>query len=723
MKKIFSVRGMTCAVCAGHVEKSLLSVSGVQSAVVNLASNTAKVEYDEMMTNETTLKEAVSKAGYRLCEYSAGDDSSGEEKGLLKRFWISLVFLIFLIYLSMGHMLNLPLPEFIHKTPLVGALLQLCLTLPIIIINFSYFKNGFAALKGLHPNMFSLIAIGSSAAFLYSLWVMVKMIFFPASDPGHLYFESSATILTLITLGKYLESKSKSKTEGAIKKLISLTPKRALVLRDGKETDIAAEDLAVGDTVIVKSGESIPADGIITEGNASIDESAITGESMPAEKAAGDFVCAATVNLSGYFKFRVEKTGEDMTITQIVRLVEEASATKAPIGRMADKVSAVFVPAVSAIALIAAIIWYICTGDFEFALSILISVLVISCPCALGLATPVAIIAGTGKAAEKGILIKSAAALEAVHKVDTLVLDKTGTVTEGKPQVVFTDADKDCLAIAAGLEGMSEHPLAKAVTKYSENLKVTPAKIESFTAIDGRGISGIYDKKTCLMGNLKMMAENNIELPQLDFDGETVLCLAVGGVYMCHFKIADSVKKSSYAAMERFKKLGLDVVMLTGDNKKAAEKIRSELDIKKAVAEVLPADKEKYVRGLQEEKHFVAMVGDGINDSPALARADVGIAIGAGTDIAMESADVVLVKSNLCDIASLIELSRKVIRTIKQNLFWAFFYNAICIPVAAGALYPIFGIMLSPSLAAAAMSLSSVCVVTNSLRIRFSKAM
>lgn len=747
--KKFDVIGMTCSACSAHVEKSVKKVPGVEEIQVNLLSNSMSVEYDESMTNPQAIIQAVQDGGYDARERQkekksqqapAQDTAQQELRNMKKRFIVSLIFLIPLFYLSMGHMMGAPVPGFFLGTEnaLAFAFTQLLLCIPIVGINIKYFKVGFRSLWKRSPNMDSLIAIGSAAALLYGIFAIYQI----GWGLGHgdvervhhysmdLYFESAGMILTLITLGKYLEARAKGRTSDAITKLIHLAPKTALVIRDGREQEIPVEDVLVGDTVVVKPGQSIPVDGVIVEGTTSVDESALTGESIPVEKQPGDRVTGAGINKSGYIKFRATQVGDDTALSQIIRLVEEASSSKAPIAKLADRVSGVFVPIVISIAVIASIVWLLLGYSAEFALSIGISVLVISCPCALGLATPTAIMVGTGKGAENGILIKSAEALEVAHTVDTVVLDKTGTITEGKPRVadILTREDQDgFLQVAASLEKASEHPLADAIVEAAEHLDLSP--VEQFQSIAGQGITGMIQGEIYLAGNIKMMNAHQVpfesygqQAEKLSQEGKTPLFFAKqeeeGFRLLGMVAVADVIKPTSRQAVQELRHMGIEVVMLTGDNRNTAAAIQKQVGISSVVAEVLPQDKEKEVRTLQEQGKRVAMVGDGINDAPALTRADVGIAIGAGTDIAIESADIVLMKSDLLDAVGAIQLSRKVIRNIRENLFWALFYNSIGIPLAAGVFFGALSWTLNPMFAAAAMSLSSVCVVSNALRLK-----
>ncbi len=741
MTEKFNVTGMTCSACSAHVEKSVKKLNGVKSVNVNLLQNNMHVDFDETAVSVDDIINAVVSGGYGASvagkKQEKKDNKIDNEISNMKfRLIVSLVCLVPLMYISMGHMWGWPFLSVFHgaENGITFALTQMLLTLPIMYVNRKYYITGFKTLFHGAPNMDSLIAIGSGAAFAYGIIAIYCIGYglghgdkeFAHSYMINLYFESAAMILALITLGKFLESRAKGKTSQAIEKLIDLSPKTAVVIRDGKEVTVGVDDVQIGEIVVVKAGQSVPLDGVIVEGNGAIDESAITGESIAVEKNIGDKVIGATINKSGYFKFKVEKIGEDTALSQIIHLVEEASASKAPIAKLADKVSGIFVPVVISIAVITIIVWLLLGKGVSFALSMGISVLVISCPCALGLATPTAIMVGTGKGAQYGILTKSAESLETAHQVDTVVLDKTGTITEGKPSV--TDiapvgiSDKELLQIAASIEYLSEHPLAKAIVEKADGLKFSD--VADFEQIVGQGVKGNVDGKKVLAGNYKMMRENNIEVSEDEIfanDGKTSLYFAVDNKFVGIIAVADTIKATSRQAIEDMRNMGLDVIMLTGDNAVTANAIKNKLSLSSAVAEVLPSDKEDEVRKLQQNGHKVAMVGDGINDAPALTRADVGIAIGAGTDIAIESADIVLMKSDLQDVVTSIELSHSVIKNIKENLFWAFFYNALGIPVAAGVLYGIAGLKLNPMIAALAMSFSSVFVVSNALRLRFFK--
>ena len=741
MTEKFNVTGMTCSACSAHVEKSVKKLDGVKSVNVNLLQNNMHVDFDETAVSVDDIINAVVSGGYGASvagkKQEKTDNKIDNEISNMKfRLIVSLVCLVPLMYISMGHMWGWPFLSVFHgaENGITFALTQMLLTLPIMYVNRKYYITGFKTLFHGAPNMDSLIAIGSGAAFVYGIIAIYCIGYglghgdreFAHSYMMNLYFESAAMILALITLGKFLESRAKGKTSQAIEKLIDLSPKTAVVIRDGKEVTVGVDDVQIGEIVVVKAGQSVPLDGVIVEGNGAIDESAITGESIAVEKNVGDKVIGATINKSGYFKFKVEKVGEDTALSQIIHLVEEASASKAPIAKLADKVSGIFVPVVISIAVITIIVWLLLSKGVSFALSMGISVLVISCPCALGLATPTAIMVGTGKGAQYGILTKSAESLETAHQVDTVVLDKTGTITEGKPSV--TDiapvgiSDKELLQIAASIEYLSEHPLAKAIVEKADGLEFSD--VADFEQIVGQGVKGNVDGKKVLAGNYKMMRENNIEVSEDEIfanDGKTSLYFAVDNKFVGIIAVADTIKETSRQAIEDMRNMGLDVIMLTGDNAVTVNAIKNKLPLSSAVAEVLPSDKEEEVRKLQQSGHKVAMVGDGINDAPALTRADVGIAIGAGTDIAIESADIVLMKSDLQDVVTSIELSHSVIKNIKENLFWAFFYNALGIPIAAGVLYGIAGLKLNPMIAALAMSFSSVFVVSNALRLRFFK--
>lgn len=773
MKERFDVTGMTCSACSSHVEKSVGKLTGVENVSVNLLTNSMQVEFDENKLDTAGIIKAVEDAGYGAAvkdehaksgAKTSGQSGSQENNGLSaveqnvknmkKRLIVSLIFWIPLMYVSMGHMiyqwLNIPMPpftmNFLHGNgnAITYAFTQFLLLLPILIANQKYFKNGFKTLWHRSPNMDSLIAIGAGAAILYGIFAIYRI----GYAMGHgdmmvvhqyahdLYFESAGTILTLITIGKYLETKSKGKTSEAITKLLNLAPKTVTAVRDGVEQVVDAADVEKGEIFLVKPGESVAVDGIVLEGKSSFDESAITGESIPVPKQEGDTIVSASINKSGLIRAKATKVGEDTTIAQIIRLVEEASSSKAPIAKMADKIAGVFVPTVITIALITGVIWLISGATFEFAMSTAIAVLVISCPCALGLATPVAIMVGTGKGAENGILIKSGDALETAHQIDTVVLDKTGTITQGKP--VVTDiicaagksADKtQLLQIAGSLEKGSEHPLAEAIVNYCVTNNISLEKVTDFNALFGKGIEGTVSGTHYYAGNEKMMEEKGISLSaeqknqirELAKQGRTPLLFADENQFLGIVAVADVVKPTSKEAVQKFRDYGIHVIMLTGDNEVTAQAIKEQVGIDEVIAGVLPTQKEEKISALKQAGHKVAMIGDGVNDAPALASADVGIAIGAGTDVAIESADIVLMKNDLLDAVGAVKLSKAVIRNIKENLFWAFFYNSIGIPLAAGVLYPLFQIKLNPMFGAAAMSLSSVCVVSNALRLRWVK--
>lgn len=737
MTEQFAVTGMTCAACSAHVEKAVSRLSGVQSAPVNLMLGSMTVTYDEKAVTEGDIIAAVKAAGYGASPASQTDQGQlrrDQDAALRRRkkhlIW-SVVFLVPLFYLSMGHMMGLPLPQVLHMHPLLLACLQLALVIPILILNRNYFTVGFSRLVKLSPNMDSLVAVGAAAGLVYSLIEMGLLAAGQVSGMPDLYFESAGMILTLVTVGKYLEERSRGKTTGAISALLALAPESAVVRRQGQELTIPTEEIVAGDTVIVRQGGRIPVDGVITDGHAAVDESAITGESLPVEKVPGDAVTSATVTSSGYLELRATRVGGDTTLSQIIRLMEEAASSKAPISRLADRISGIFVPAVMAISLTAALLWaFVGSMDVRFCLSIAIAVLVISCPCALGLATPVAIMVGTGQAAQQGILIKSAESLELLHKVQTVVLDKTGTVTMGQPRV--TDilcapgvTEEELLCVAASAEKPSEHPLAHAIVEESQARHIPLCPVSGFRSVPGGGIQATLSGEAVLAGNAGYLAQNGVSLAAMEADahrlaedGKTPLFFAESGRLLGCVAVADVVKPDSAKAIAALRRMGRRVVLLTGDNQRTANAIARQIGVDQVIAQVLPQDKAKCVAQLQQQGQRVAMVGDGVNDAPALAQADVGLAIGAGTDIAIESADVVLMKSSLLDIPAAMDLSRAVLRNIKQNLFWAFFYNSIGIPVAAGVLYPALHLTLNPMLAAAAMSLSSVCVVSNALRLR-----
>lgn len=761
MKKAsFDVMGMSCSACSTRVEKAVGKVVGSENVSVNLLTNSMQLKYDEAQTNPAAIIAAVEKAGYGAAlqggddagtvaaEKPRGNIAKKQMKEMRHRLICSIVFLLPTMFISMHGMffraIGSPVPAGIAgildgpENAVAFAFSQFLLILPIMYLNRKYYVNGFRTFFQGAPNMDSLVGMGSMASALFGAFALFRI----GYGLGHgdmslvmeystnLYFESAGMIVTLITVGKYLEACAKGETSQALESLKKLAPRSAHVIRGGEEVTVPIEQLTVGDLIRVRPGERIPADGVITEGAASIDASAITGESIPVEKGRDADVTSATIVQNGNITFRATRVGKDSTISQIIRLVNEASASKAPIARMADKIAGVFVPVVISIAVIVGVIWLLAGASLEFAFSIAIAILVISCPCALGLATPVAIMVGTGKGAENGILIKSGESLEMAHDVDTVVMDKTGTITEGRPRVTeiraFGMDEDELLAFAAGLEAGSEHPLAEAIMVYGKEKNVTPKPFDNFRAIFGRGVTAELGEKKYFAGNLRLMEENNIptadveaELGRLADEGKTPLLFAESDHILGIIAVADRPKATSAAAIRSFEKLGITVVMLTGDNARTAEAVRKELGISRAIAGVLPEDKEKHIAALQKEGHKVAMIGDGVNDAPALVRADLGIAIGAGTDVAIESADAVLMRNDLMDAVNAIRLSKSVIKNIKENLFWAFFYNVICIPLAAGAFYPAFGIKLSPMIGAAAMSMSSFCVVMNALRLNF----
>ena len=748
MKQKFDVTGMTCSACSAHVEKSVCKLAGIQQVNVNLLQNSMVVEYDPEALQPEDIIHAVESGGYgaalqgtaKTAAAEAPRNVAAEEMATMKKRLISsFCFLIPLFYVSMGHMMGAPLPAILlgEENSMIFALTQLLLATPVLIINKKFFLVGFKALWNRAPNMDSLVALGSAASYLYSLFAIFAMAYHMGHGNLHaahsyameLYLEGAAMILTLITVGKYMETRSKGKTSEAIGKLMDLAPKMATVLRDGKELEIPVEQVTVGEILLVRPGQSIPVDGRLIEGFSAVDESAITGESIPVDKQAGDTVIGATINRSGFFKMEATRIGKDTTLSQIITLVEEAGASKAPIAKLADQVSGIFVPVVITIAILATLVWMFVGQPFSFALSIGIAVLVISCPCALGLATPTAIMVGTGKGAEYGILVKSAESLEIAHKIDTVVLDKTGTLTAGHP--IVTDVlpasgvlRNPFLRAAASIEALSEHPLAEAIVQYAKEKEISRKEAKNLIATAGQGIAADVDGKQILGGNRKMMQEHGIPLGDLEEkalrlaeEGKTPLFFAENGKLLGILALADPLKPTSKAAVDAFHTMGIDVIMLTGDNQRTANAIAAELGIH-AIAEVLPQDKEREVRRLQESGKKVAMIGDGINDAPALTRADVGIAIGAGTDVAMESADIILMKSDLQDAVTAVQLSHATIRNIKQNLFWAFFYNTCGIPLAAGVFYAALGWKLNPMFAAAAMSFSSAFVVGNALRLK-----
>lgn len=741
------IGGMTCASCSKAVERVVKKLDGVENASVNIATEKASITYDPSKVRLSQIKAAITKAGYEPIDEAKNNEEVDQDKlrkekemnTLFKKFIVAIVFAIPLFYIAMGPMVFSPLgpwpvPEIINPmtNTLNYALVQLVLVIPIMIAGYKFYINGFKSLIHLSPNMDSLVAIGTSAAFLYSLYTTYQV------ATGHVmgmhehqfYFESAGIIIALILLGKYLESRSKGKTSDAIKKLMGLQPKTAIVIMDGKEVETLIEEVEVGDIILVKPGSKIPVDGVVVEGHTSVDESMLTGESLPVEKKVGDTVTGASINKNGTIQFKATKVGGDTALAQIIKLVEDAQGEKAPIAKLADVVSGYFVPTVIGIAIISSIAWYFIGGkDIVFALTIFISILVIACPCALGLATPTAIMVGTGKGAENGILIKGGEALESTHKIQTVVFDKTGTITEGKPvvtDVIINDIEEEYLVkLASSAEKGSEHPLGEAIVKYGEEQGIEVSKVQEFKALPGFGIEVKIDDKKVILGNKKLMSNRSIDMgglaeksDELASQGKTPMYIAVDDKLAGIIAVADTVKESSKKAIEKLHKMGIEVAMLTGDNIKTANAIAKEVNIDVVIAEVLPEDKAKEVEKLQQQGKFVAMVGDGINDAPALAKADIGIAIGNGTDVAIESADIVLMKSDLIDVPAAIKLSGETIKNIKQNLFWAFGYNTIGIPVAAGLLYIFGGPLLNPMIAAAAMSLSSVSVVTNALRLK-----
>ncbi|MBM6614960.1 copper-translocating P-type ATPase [Desemzia sp. RIT804] len=739
-QKLFNIEGMTCASCVQTVEKATRNLTGVLASNVNLATEKMTVQYDPTAVSVSDITQAVSNSGYEAHEDTESANSAEDSKAkkqqemasMWKRFWVSAVFTVPLLYVSMGHMVGLPLPEIINPmvNPGLSSLLQLLLTTPVMIFGRKFFTVGFKTLFKGHPNMDSLVALGTGAAFVYSLGATIAVLSGYPSFAENLYYESAAVILTLITLGKYMEARSKGKTSEAIEKLMGLAPKTALVVRDGKEMEISIEEVAVGETIIVKPGEKIAVDGVVVEGMTSVDEAMLTGESIPVEKNAGDNVIGASINKNGTIHYQATKVGKDTALSQIIRLVEDAQGSKAPIAKLADIISGYFVPIVIVIALLSGLAWYFGGQTGLFALTIVISVLVIACPCALGLATPTAIMVGTGKGAENGVLIKSGGALETTHKIETIVFDKTGTITEGKPKV--TDivtangiSENVLLMLTASAEKGSEHPLGEAIVKGAEERGLDFIKTENFNAIPGHGIEVTIDGKKLLAGNRKLMDVRNIALDtlaqtsdELAHQGKTPMYVAVNDKIAGIIAVADTVKENSLKAIEKLHKMGIEVAMITGDNKGTAEAIARQVGIDRVLSEVLPEDKANEVKKLQAEGKKVAMVGDGINDAPALAQANIGIAIGSGTDVAMESADIVLMRSDLMDVPTAVELSKATIRNIKENLFWAFAYNVVGIPFAMGIFYLLGGPLLNPMIAGAAMSLSSVSVLLNALRLK-----
>lgn len=749
-KQLLDITGMSCSACSSRIEKVVNRMQGVEQMSVNLLKNNAHVTFDESVVYEKAIIARIEKLGFGARVHAANvaapvpqqDTAAQEMEEMRQRLIGSLLFAGLVFYQHMGRMWGWPLPSFIlgQENELINALLQMLWCIPVLFIDRKYFIHGVRNLLSGAPNMDSLIAVGSGASFIYGLYSVFGMAYAFGHNrldllPGFadaLYFEASAVILALVTVGKFMEARAKSHTSDAIKALMNLTPKTALVERHGLQGEIPVEEVVTGDVLIVKSGASVPVDGKIIEGSAALDESALTGESLPVDKTIGDKVIGGTINRSGYFKMEATAIGADTALAKIIALVDEATSSKAPIAKLADKVSGYFVPAVIGIAVLAAVVWLALGASWHFALTIAISVLVISCPCALGLATPTAIMVGTGRGAKSGILIKSATALETAHKIDTVILDKTGTITAGKP--VVTDilpikiTENELLAFAAGLEKLSEHPLGEAIVAAAEAKQLVLPEAGNYKQIPGQGVTAELSGAECAAGNLKLLEALNVDVSslmerydKLAAQGKTPLYFVRAGELLGCIAVADTVKPTSREAIGKLQAMGLRVLMVTGDNQATAEAIRAQVGVDEAVAQVLPQDKEAVIRKLQQEGHIVAMVGDGINDAPALARADIGIAIGAGTDIAIEAADMVLIKSDLLDVAKAICLSRSVMTNIKENLFWAFIYNAVGIPFAAGVFYTAFGWLLNPLIAAAAMSCSSVSVVTNALRLRFIK--
>ncbi len=739
--KSLKIVGMSCAACAKTIERVTKKLDGVVDCSVNFATEKLSISYEPSKVRLSDIKKVIEKAGYSALEEEITIDEDKERKEeeiklLWKKFIISAIFTVPLLVISMGHMvgekLGFSLPSFIDPmiNPRVFAIAQLILVIPVMIAGNRFFRVGFKSLVRRSPNMDSLIAMGTSAAFLYGVFAIVQIFSGNTDYAFDLYFESAAVIITLITLGKYLESVTKGKTSEAIKKLMGLAPKTAIIVRDGKETEISIEEVEVGDIIVVKPGEKMPVDGEVVEGVTSVDESMLTGESIPVEKNLGDKIIGASINKNGSIRYRATRVGKDTALAQIIKLVEDAQGSKAPIAKLADIISGYFVPVVISIAIISALAWYISGQTGVFALTIFISVLVIACPCALGLATPTAIMVGTGKGAEYGVLIKSGVALETAHKIRTIVFDKTGTITEGKPKVTDVVVTKDItenelLQLAASAEKGSEHPLGEAIVKGAEERGLEYKKHDFFKAIPGHGIAVKIEDKNILLGNRKLMVESNISIGELEeishklaAEGKTPMYIAIDNKMAGIIAVADTVKESSRKAIEKLHQMGIEVAMITGDNKRTAEAIAKEVGIDRILAEVLPQDKAQEVKKLQTGGNKVAMVGDGINDAPALAQADIGIAIGSGTDVAMESADIVLMRSDLMDVPTAIQLSNKTIKNIKENLFWAFGYNTLGIPVAMGVLYVFGGPLLNPIIAAAAMSVSSVSVLLNALRLK-----
>ncbi len=727
MKKSFKISGMTCAACSARVERFVKKLDGVTDASVNFAAETLTVEYEKLSVKD--IEAAVVKAGYAFADKNEKKKMS-HEKSMLIRFILSAVFALPLLVICMGHMAGMPLPTAIdpHHNALNFALLQLALTVPVMIVGWKFFRDGFRSLFRLSPNMDSLVALGSGSAFVYSMIMLWKIT--QGSSDAHLYFESAATILALITLGKYLEARSRGKTDESVRKLMNLAPKTAFVMRGEKELEVALSQVKVGDIVVSRAGESFAVDGEIIEGTALVDESMLTGESVPVEKKVGDKVTGATLNKNGFVKYRSERVGEDTALSRIIKFVEEAQGSKAPIARLADRISAFFVPAVLAFAVIAALGWYLAGESIEFCVNILISVLVIACPCALGLATPTAIMVGTGKGAEQGILIKGGQPLEQVCGITTAVFDKTGTLTVGKPSLTdvipYKTEEKDFVRLVASAEASSSHPLSEAVTEYAKKMGVSLSETENYENLDGRGISVTVEGKHLLIGNYRLMKEQGVGVPmkllvyseRLADSGKTPMFVSADGVFIGMISAADTVKDGSREAIAELKAMGIRTVMLTGDNERTAKSVADSLGIDSYQAEMLPEEKSEYIKKLRQDGEIVAMAGDGINDAVALTQADIGIAVGQGTDVAIECADIVLIKDDLRDVCKAVRLSKATMRNIRQNLFWAFGYNTLGIPIAMGVLHIFGGPLLNPIIGAAAMSLSSVSVVSNALRLK-----
>ena len=730
-KELMKITGMKCASCSSRIEKSMNKLNGVKEASVNLATESLKINYNENILGREEIKKEVDKLGFKVRENVDDNMKEDESKKLLHRFILSAIFAIPLLLISMSHMVGVSLPNIINpmENPLNFALIQLILTIPTIILGYEFYRVGIKNLFSLSPNMDSLISISTLSAFIYGIFAVIKIAYSETEYAMNLYFESVAVILTLITLGKYLEAISKKKTSNSINALMELSPKKAVVLRDDKEIEIGIEEVVKGDIVIVKPGERLPVDGQVIEGSTVIDESMISGESMPVDKKCKDKVIGASINKTGYIKYRATEVGEDTVLSKIISLVEDAQASKAPIAKLADVISGYFVPTIIVLATLSSLAWFIGGKSGTFSLTIFISVLVIACPCALGLATPTAIMVASGKGAKNGILIKSGEALESTHKVSVVVLDKTGTITVGKPAVTdivcYDIAEEELLTLGASAEKYSEHPLGEAVLKEANDRKLDLKEIKDFEAIVGKGISGKIDEKNILIGNKKLFEEKNIKLKEdlksekLSKEGKTPLYVALNGEHKGTIAVADIIKESSKKAVSKLHDMGIKVYMITGDNKDTAKYVGDKVGIDEILSEVLPEEKANKIEQIKNENKdaYVAMVGDGINDAPALAKCDVGIAVGSGTDVAIESADIVLMKNDLMDVITAIRLSKATIRNIKENLFWAFGYNVLGVPVAMGALYIFGGPLLNPMIGAAAMSLSSVCVISNALRL------